>query len=85
MLYRHYYSNKGGPAMPITSVVILAGIIFAFIVFAVVLAWGEYQTRHIGRTSRQHFATSAQVHSLKKAAEDADCRGPAQKKAAHLG
>ncbi len=70
--------------MPITSAVILAGIIFAFIVFAVVLAWGEYQTRHIARSGRQHSGTSAQVYSL-KAAEDVDRSGPAQKKAAHLG
>jgi hypothetical protein len=32
--------------MPITSVLIVSGIVLAFVVFAVVLAWGEHQTRH---------------------------------------
>ena len=35
--------------MPITDAVIVAAIVAAFIVFAVVLAWGEYQTRHLSR------------------------------------
>jgi len=32
--------------MPLTSVLILSAIVLAFVVFAVVLAWGEHQTRH---------------------------------------
>ena len=39
--------------MPISTIIILAGIIAAFTLFAVVLAWGDYQTRNIGRERRQ--------------------------------
>ncbi len=35
--------------MPTTDIVILTAIISAFIVFGVVLAWGDYQTRQLGR------------------------------------
>jgi len=31
--------------MPITDALVLAAIIFAFLAFGVVLAWGEHQTR----------------------------------------
>jgi hypothetical protein len=34
-------------AMPVTDVVILSAIVAAFAVFALILAWAEYQTRHI--------------------------------------
>jgi hypothetical protein len=42
--------------MPITDAVIVAAIVAAFIVFAVVLAWGEYQTRHRSRPLAQAAA-----------------------------
>jgi len=42
--------------MPITDAVIVAAIVAAFIVFAVVLAWGEYQTRHLSRPLAQAAA-----------------------------
>jgi len=32
--------------MPLTSVLIVSAIVVAFVVFAVVLAWSEHQTRH---------------------------------------
>ena len=35
--------------MPILSMFILALIVAAFVVFAVVLFWGDYQTRHLTR------------------------------------
>lgn len=38
--------------MPITDAIIVAAIVAAFIVFAIVLAWGEYQTRHLSRPDR---------------------------------
>jgi len=38
--------------MPITDIVILALIIFSFVAFAVVLAWGDHQTRDIAKASR---------------------------------
>ena len=43
--------------MPITDAVIVAAIVAAFIVFAVVLAWGEYQTRHLSRPARPGGST----------------------------
>jgi hypothetical protein len=42
--------------MPITDAIIVAAIVAAFIVFAVVLAWGEYQTRHLSRPLAQAAA-----------------------------
>ena len=42
--------------MPITDAVIVAAIVAALIVFAVVLAWGEYQTRHLSRPLTQAAA-----------------------------
>lgn len=38
--------------MPTTDIVILALIIFSFVAFAVVLAWGDHQTRDIAEASR---------------------------------
>jgi hypothetical protein len=38
--------------MPITDIIILALIIFYFVAFAVVLAWGDHQTRDITKASR---------------------------------
>jgi hypothetical protein len=71
--------------MPITSIFIIAGIILMFIVFATALAWGEYQTRHIGRSARPHSGTGAQVRSLKKIAEVSDRQDHAQDEAVHPG
>jgi hypothetical protein len=39
-------------AMPITDALILSGIVAAFVGFGLILAWGEYQTRHIPPTTR---------------------------------
>lgn len=38
--------------MPITDIIILALIIFSFVAFAAVLAWGDHQTRDIAKASR---------------------------------
>ena len=71
--------------MPITTIFIVAGMILMFIVFAATLAWGEYQTRHIGRDARRHAGIDAGVQSLKKIAEGGDRKDPAREKAAHRG
>lgn len=55
--------------MPITDILILCVITFAFVIFAVVLAWGEHQTREIARESRQRALTGAHVASLKRGAQ----------------
>jgi hypothetical protein len=39
--------------MPMASIFILITIIAAFAAFGIVLAWGEYQTRHLVRELRQ--------------------------------
>lgn len=36
--------------MSLEQIIVISGIVGAFVVFAAVLAWGDYQTRHI--TSR---------------------------------
>jgi hypothetical protein len=64
--------------MPITSILIIAGVILMFIVFAAALAWGEYQTRHVGRSARPQSGTGAQVLSLKRIAEVSDRQDHAQ-------
>jgi len=43
-------------AMPITDALILSGIVAAFVGFGLILAWGEYQTRHIRPTTRLSVA-----------------------------
>jgi hypothetical protein len=39
--------------MPVTDVVIIAAIVAAFVVFGVVLAWAEIQTRNLPKPVRQ--------------------------------
>jgi multisubunit Na+/H+ antiporter MnhC subunit len=77
--------QMGSQAMPIATIFIVTGIIFGFAAFAVALAWGEYQTRNIGRSGEQHSRISVQVHSLKKIAQDVAPKSPASEKADHLG
>jgi hypothetical protein len=47
--------------MPITSIIVVGAISLAIIVFAAVLAWGDYQTRHISRSSQQPAGTKPQI------------------------
>jgi len=35
--------------MPMSSALFLAAVVIAFCIFGAVLAWGDYQTRHIDR------------------------------------
>lgn len=42
--------------MPITEAFIIAAIVAAFVIFALVLAWAEYQTRHLPRPVQQIVA-----------------------------
>jgi hypothetical protein len=39
--------------MPTTDALIISAIVLMFIIFGVVLAWGEYQTRNLQRPVRQ--------------------------------
>ena len=47
--------------MPIADIVILALIIFSFVGFAVVLAWGDHQTRDIAEASRAQALAGARA------------------------
>jgi hypothetical protein len=42
-VFRAFHRRRN--AMPIHDALIIAGIVFAFIAFAIILAWGDYQTR----------------------------------------
>ena len=55
--------------MPITDILIVSVIISAFAIFAIALAWGDYQTRDIARASRQRAAASANVVALRSTTE----------------
>jgi len=52
--------------MPITDIVIISIITFAFIAFAAVLAWGDHQTREIARASRERALSDVHVGALKR-------------------
>jgi hypothetical protein len=62
--------------MPITDLVIIAGTILFFAAFAVVLAWGDFQTREIARESRWRALNGAQGMPLKEGAEAESARRP---------
>jgi hypothetical protein len=47
--------------MPITDIVVVCVIVSAFAIFALALAWGDYQTREIAEASRQRTASSVNV------------------------
>jgi hypothetical protein len=55
--------------MSIFDIFMLSGIVFAFVLFALVLAWGDHQTRRLPREQQQQQAQSgAQVVALKRSA-----------------
>ena len=54
--------------MPFTSILILVGIVAAFAVFGLTLAWGEYQTRHLIRSDESETAGAQERQRFKKAA-----------------
>jgi hypothetical protein len=54
--------------MPFTDILILFGIVAAFLTFGLTLAWGEYQTRHLGRADEPKAADTHNSTELKKAA-----------------
>jgi ABC-type phosphate transport system substrate-binding protein len=67
--------------MPITAVFVLVGIVLAFAVFALVLAWGDYQTRNISHSSRQSAGTSLQARGSTTTAADFGQRGSVREEA----
>ena len=54
--------------MPISDLVVVSAVVIAFVVFAAVLAWGDYQTRNLD-VRRQNERVDAQLASLKQRVE----------------
>lgn len=61
--------------MSVVAIVCLSAIVGAFVLFAVVLAWGDYQTRNVTHTPRGEKRapgdTVAGVATLREAAKEA--------------
>jgi len=57
--------------MSTVQIVCISGIITAFVVFAAVLAWGEYQTRHLAGRVRDERTHGAGFKVLERAAAEA--------------
>jgi uncharacterized membrane protein YozB (DUF420 family) len=51
--------------MPITTVIILSAIVAVFALFGVVLAWGEMQTRHLGRDQQRARKTAQAANTVR--------------------
>ena len=51
--------------MPITTIIALSAIVAAFALFGVVLAWGEMQTRHLGRDQQRARKTTQAAESVR--------------------
>jgi len=51
--------------MPITTIIILCAIVAAFLLFGAVLAWGEMQTRHLGRDQQRARKTAQAAESVR--------------------
>jgi hypothetical protein len=51
--------------MPIMTIIILCAIVAAFILFGAVLAWGEAQTRHLGRDQQRARKTAQAANSVR--------------------
>ena len=63
--------------MPITTIIILSAIVAAFALFGVVLAWGEMQTRHLGRdqqSARKAAQTANTVRVIQAKAQETGAR-----------
>ena len=54
--------------MPFTSVLILIGIVAAFAVFGLTLAWGEIQTRNLVRSDEAKADGADKRNDYKRAA-----------------
>ena len=51
--------------MPITTIIALCAIVAAFALFGVVLAWGEMQTRHLGRDQQRARKTAQAANTVR--------------------
>jgi hypothetical protein len=71
--------------MSISQILVLTGICGAFVVFAVLLAWGDYQTRNVshGRAAKPQGATGSGLRMIKGAAGVSDAPAHASQAAVH--
>ena len=51
--------------MPITTIIILCAIVAAFALFGVILAWGEAQTRNLGRDQQRARKTAQAANAVR--------------------
>jgi hypothetical protein len=53
----HHRANakEGRVAVPTETIITLAGIVLAFLVFAVSLAWADYYTRNVRTPGASYF------------------------------
>ena len=58
--------------MPITDIIVICIIISAFAIFAVALAWGDYQTRDIAQAGPERAAGGINVVPLRQNAMPAN-------------
>ena len=54
--------------MPTSTILVVAGIITAFVVFGLTLAWGDYQTRNLPRDRNEPDVAADEHPEFKKAA-----------------
>ena len=74
--------------MPITTIIMLSAIVVAFALFGVVLAWGEMQTRHLGREQQRARKTAQAadaVRVIQAKAQDAGATSASRKHEAAAG
>jgi hypothetical protein len=48
--------------MPLTDALIVSGIVAAFVIFAIVLAWAEHQTRNLAKPAARQFGDPGKPH-----------------------
>jgi hypothetical protein len=51
--------------MPITTIIILSAIVVTFVLFGMVLAWGEAQTRELGRDGERARKTAQAANAVR--------------------
>ena len=58
MRFDHHYranTEEGRIAMPAETIITIAAIVLAFLVFAVSLAWADYYTRNVRTPGASYF------------------------------
>jgi len=65
--------------MTVINIFVLVGITATFVVFAVVLAWGEYQTRHLKRDVGQKPEKRCEARELNRIKSNSPARTDGEK------